>query len=253
MSFSIAIAGKGGSGKTSTASLIIRYLKRKGLVPILAVDADGNANLGESLGLNTEKTIGSIIAAFNDDKMSIPSGLTKGAYLELKLNEAIVESNNVDLISMGRGEGTGCYCYPNTVLKKFIDELKNNYAYMVMDNEAGMEHLSRRTTENIDELFVVSDHTVKGVRTAVRIIQLIGELKLIVGRLSVIINRVPQTMDNHLAKELDQFGIKPTATIPLDEEILKYDLEKRSLLNLPDTSKAVQSVRGLMEMILSKK
>ncbi|UCG55323.1 MAG: AAA family ATPase [Dehalococcoidia bacterium] len=253
MTFSIAIAGKGGSGKTSTASLIIRYLKRKGLFPILAVDADGNANLGESLGLNTEKTIGSIIAAFNDDKMSIPGGLTKGAYLELKLNEAIVESAGLDLISMGRGEGTGCYCYPNTVLKKFIDELKNNYAYMVLDNEAGMEHLSRRTTENIDELLIVSDHSVKGVRTAARIIQLVEELKLFVNRQSVIINRVPEAMDSHVVKELELFKIEPISTIPLDEAVLEYDLKKKPLLELPDTSKATKAVRDFMDIILNKK
>jgi CO dehydrogenase maturation factor len=253
LSFSIAIAGKGGSGKTSTASLIIRYLKRKGLVPVLAVDADGNANLGESLGLAVGKTIGSIIASFNDDKISIPSGLTKGAYLELKLNEAIVESKGLDLISMGRGEGTGCYCYPNTVLKKFIDELKNNYAYMVMDNEAGMEHLSRRTTENINELFIVSDHSVKGVRTAARIIQLIEELKLVVGRQSVIINRVPQPLDGHVINELEQLNIKPIATIPLDDEIYQYDLEKKSLLDLPDSSGAVKAVGRLMDSVLINK
>ena len=123
-------------------------------------------------------TIGSIIADFNEDKISIPSGLTKGAYLELKLNEAVVERKNMDLISMGRGEGTGCYCYPNTVLKKFIDELKSNYKFMVMDNEAGMEHLSRRTTEGIDSLFIISNHSVKGVRTVGRILELIDELKL---------------------------------------------------------------------------
>jgi len=252
LSISIAIAGKGGSGKTSTASLIIRYLIRKGLVPVLAVDADGNANLGESLGLTVDKTIGSIIAAFNDDKISIPSGLTKGAYLELKLNEAIVESKGLDLISMGRGEGTGCYCYPNTVLKKFIDELQDNYACLVLDNEAGMEHLSRRTTENIDELFIISDHSVKGVRTAARIIELINELKLSVGRQSVIINRVPQTMDNHVIQELEQLNIKPLATIPLDDEILKYDLEKISLLDLPDSSEAVKAVDQFMNAVLDK-
>ncbi|MFH1662450.1 MAG: AAA family ATPase [Chloroflexota bacterium] len=252
MSFSIAIAGKGGSGKTSTASLIIRYLKRKALVPVLAVDADGNANLGESLGLTVDRTIGSIIASFNDDKISIPGGLTKGAYLELKLHEAIIESAGLDLISMGRGEGTGCYCYPNTLLKKFIDELKGNYAYMVLDNEAGMEHLSRRTTENIDELFIISDHSVKGVRTAARIIELIEELKLVIGRQSVVINRVPQAMDSHVIQELEQFNIKPIANIPLDDEILKYDLEKRSLLDLPDTSKAVKAVGKLMDAVLDK-
>ncbi len=251
MSFSIAIAGKGGSGKTSTASLIIRYLKIKGLVPVLAVDADGNANLGESLGLAVDKTIGSIIAAFNDDKISIPSGLTKGVYLEMKLNESIVESKGLDLISMGRGEGSGCYCYPNTVLKKFIDELKNNYAYMVMDNEAGMEHLSRRTTENIDELFIISDHSVKGVRTVARIIQLIKELKLVVGRQSVIINRVPGVLDEHVVLELEQLNIEPITTIPLDDEIHKYDLEKKSLLDLPDSSEAVKAVEKLMDYVLN--
>jgi len=253
LSFSIAIAGKGGSGKTSTASLIARYLKRNNLVPILAVDADGNANLGESLGLTVDKTIGSIIATFNDDKISIPSGLTKGAFLELKLNEAIVESKGLDLISMGRGEGTGCYCYPNTVLKKFIDELKDNYAYMVMDNEAGMEHLSRRTTENIDELFIVSDHSVKGVRTVSRIIQLIEELKLVVGRQSVIINRVPQALDRYVIQELEQLNIKPITTIPLDNRIHQYDLEKKSLLDLPDSSEAVKAVGKLMDYVLNNK
>lgn len=252
MSFSIAVAGKGGSGKTSIASLIIRYLKKNALVPILAVDADGNANLGESLGLVVEKTIGSIIAAFNDDKISIPSGLTKGAYLELKLNETIVESEGLDLISMGRGEGTGCYCYPNTVLKKFIDELKGNYAYMVMDNEAGMEHLSRRTTENIDELFIISDHSVKGVRTVGRILELIKELKLDVKRQSVIINRVPGELDSHISRELDQLGIKPIAIVPEDKDVYKYDLAKSSLLELPDTT-AARAVDSLMNTILNKK
>jgi CO dehydrogenase maturation factor len=253
MSFSIAIAGKGGSGKTSTSCLIIRYLKRNNQVPILAVDADGNANLGESLGYGVEKTIGSIIAAFNDDKISIPSGLTKGAFLELKLNEAIVENKEVDLITMGRGEGTGCYCYPNIVLKKFIDELKNNYAYMVMDNEAGMEHLSRRTTENINELIVVSDHSIKGVRTAARIMQLVEELKLVVGRKSVIINRVDKALDSYVVKELEQLNIDPIAIIPLDKNIYRYDFEKKSLLELPDESKAVEAIGRLMDNILDNK
>jgi CO dehydrogenase maturation factor len=252
MTVSIAVAGKGGSGKTSIASLIIRYIKKKGMVPVLAVDADGNANLGESLGLVLEDTIGSVLAAFNEDKISIPSGLTKGAYLELKLNETIVESEGLDLISMGRGEGTGCYCYPNTVLKKFIDELKGNYAAMVMDNEAGMEHLSRRTTENIDELFIISDHSIKGVRTVGRILELIKELKLDVRRHSVVINRVPGELDSHVRHELEQLGVEPIATVPLDDEVSRFDLEKRPLLELPDTSAAAAAVEKMMKAILDK-
>ncbi|MFC2027014.1 AAA family ATPase [Chloroflexota bacterium] len=243
MTISIAVAGKGGSGKTSIASIIIRYMKKNGMVPVLAVDADGNANLGESLGLVLEDTIGSVIATFNDDKISIPSGLTKGVYLELKLNETIVESEGLDLISMGRGEGTGCYCYPNTVLKKFIDELKGNYTCLIMDNEAGMEHLSRRTTENMDELFIISDHSVKGIRTVGRILELTKELKLDVKRQSVVIN---------IKQELDQLGVEPIATIPIDDEVSRFDLEKRSLLDLPDTSIAAIAVEKMMNAILDR-
>ena len=252
MSFSIAVAGKGGSGKTSVACLVIRYLVNKGLTPVLAVDADGNANLGESLGLEVGDTIGSIIADFNEDKISIPSGLTKGAYLELKLNEAVVESKGMDLISMGRGEGTGCYCYPNSMLKKFIDELKSNYKYMVMDNEAGMEHLSRRTTENVDRLFIISNHSVKGVRTVGRILELIKELKLDIGKLGIIMTQVPGELDGRIQQELEMLGIEPSAIIPYDEEVYNYDLEKKSLLELPDSSPAVAAIAGLMDTIIGR-
>ncbi|RJO62191.1 MAG: carbon monoxide dehydrogenase [Dehalococcoidia bacterium] len=250
MTFSIAIAGKGGSGKTTTCSLMIRELKNRGLTPILAVDADGNANLHESLGLKLGTTIGSILAEFNSDKVSIPSGMNKGAFLQVRLNQAIVESRGIDLIPMGRGEGTGCYCYPNSVLKEFIDRLKGNYKYMVMDNEAGMEHLSRRTTENIDELLIASDYSVKGIRTADRIRELVNELKLDVKRVSFILTRVPGKLDERITGELAELHIEPIALIPLDAEIQRFDLEQRSLLDLPDTSPAVHAVKKLMDEVL---
>jgi len=252
LSFNIAVAGKGGSGKTSVASLIIRYLKKNGSGPILAVDADPNANLGESLGLDIKQTVGSIIVSFNEDKINIPPGLTKDAYLEYKLNEAVVESKKLDLITMGRGEGPECYCYPNLILRKFVDTLSESYAYMVMDNEAGMEHLSRRTTQNIDELLIISDHSVKGVRTVARIRDLISELKLVVKRQSVIINFAPTTLDPLITKELDRLGIEPVATIPLDEKVRDYDLKLKPLLDLPDTAKAVRAVDDLMAKLLNK-
>lgn len=252
MTFTIAVAGKGGSGKTSISSLIIRYLKNNGKAPILAVDADPNANLGESLGLSFKQTVGSIIASFNDEKINIPPGMTKEAYLEYKLNETIVESKEIDLVSMGRGEGPDCYCYPNLLLRKFIDTLSQNYAYVVMDNEAGMEHLSRRTTQNVDALLIISDHSVKGVRTVSRIKDLASELKLVVRKQSVIINLVPDKLDPLIIKELNRLGIEPEVTIPQDDEVLQYDLEQKPLLDLPDTSKAVQAVNGLMVKILNK-
>jgi CO dehydrogenase maturation factor len=250
LAFNIAVAGKGGSGKTSLASLVIRYLMKKGTGPILAIDADPNANLGESLGLDIKQTIGSIIASFNDEKINIPPGMTKEAYLDFKLNESIVESQGLDLVTMGRGEGPDCYCYPNVILRKFADSLAGNYPYMVMDNEAGMEHLSRRTTQDVDELLIISDHTVKGVRTVARIIKLVEELKLIVKRQSVIINLVPDGLDPLVAEELKKLGIKPTATIPKDEELVKYDIQMKPLLKLPDSSRAVKAVGALMDKLI---
>ncbi len=250
MSINIAVAGKGGSGKTSITSLVIRYLMKNSLSPILAVDADPNANLGESLGLSVKQTVGSTIAGFNEEKINIPPGMTKEAYLEFKLNEAMVESKAIDLVTMGRGEGPACYCYPNLLLRKFMDSLTGNYAYMVMDNEAGMEHLSRRTTQNIDELLLISDHSVKGVRTIARLRDLITELKLVVKRESVIINFVPNEIDPLISEELARLDLEPTATIPLDEEIYEYDLKLKPLLDLPDTSKAVRAVNNLMAKLL---
>jgi CO dehydrogenase maturation factor len=250
LSFNIAVAGKGGSGKTSIASIIIRYLKNAGLGPILAVDADPNANLGESLGLDIKQTVGLMLDDFQKDKIKIPPGLTKEAYLEYKLNEVIVEGKGIDLLTMGRGEGPECYCYPNLMLKKFADTLSGNYPYMVMDNEAGMEHLSRRTTQGIDELLLISDHSVKGVRTIARIRDLVADLKLLVKRQSVIINFAPPKLDPLVVAELDRLGIKPTATIPLDEEVRQYDIKLKPLLDLPDTSRAVMAVGDLMDKLL---
>jgi len=253
LSFNIAIAGKGGSGKTSVASLIIRYLVKNGAGPVLAVDADPNANLGESLGLDIKQTIGMILNDFQRDKIKIPPGVTKQDYLEYKLNEAMIETKGLDLLAMGRGEGPECYCYPNLILKKFADTLAENYAYMVMDNEAGMEHLSRRTTQDVDELLIISNHSVKGVRTVARIRNLVAELKLSVKRQSVIINFVPARLDPLVAEELTRLGLNPTATIPLDKEVYEYDLKLKPLLDLPDTSKAVTAVSDLMAQLLSGK
>ncbi len=251
MTISIAVAGKGGSGKTTVASLVIRYLMRNGSGPILAVDADPNANLGESLGLGIKETVGSIIASFNEEKINIPPGMTKGVYLEYRLNQALVESQSLDLMTMGRGEGSECYCYPNLILRKFIDALADNYAYVVMDNEAGMEHLSRKTTQNVDELLIVSNHSVKGVRAVAQIAELVAKLKLSVKRQSVIINFAPPQLGPLIKEELSRLKLTPLATVPLDEAVSKYDLELRPLLDLPDSSPAVKAVNDLMAGLLN--
>jgi CO dehydrogenase maturation factor len=248
---SIAVAGKGGSGKTTIASLVIRYLLHSSSGPILAVDADPNANLGESLGLSVKETVGSIIATFNEEKINIPPGMTKQNYLEYRLNQALVEGRDLDLVAMGRGEGPECYCYPNLILRKFIDKLADNYAYLVMDNEAGLEHLSRRTTQNVDELLMVSNHSVKGVRAVAQIVELVTELKLRVKRRSVIINLAPPELDPLVRGELSRMKLEPVATIPLDDEVYRYDLELKPLLDLPDGSPAVRAVSDLMARLLN--
>ncbi|MDD4986480.1 MAG: AAA family ATPase [Dehalococcoidales bacterium] len=250
MTLSIALAGKGGSGKTSIASMIIRYLKEKGSGSILAIDADPNANLGESLGLEVKQTVGMILDAFQRDKIEIPPGMTKEAYLEYRLNGVIVEDDRLDLVTMGRGEGSGCYCYPNLVLRKFVDRLAENYAYVVMDNEAGLEHLSRRTTQNVDELLIIANPTVKGVRTVARVKDIVAQLKLSVKRQSVIINPAPPRLSPVVRKELLRLEIEPAALIPLDEEVCQYDVELRPLLDLPSSSKAVMAVNDLMARLI---
>ena len=252
MTVNIAVAGKGGTGKTSVTSLVIRYLLKNNLGTVLAVDADPNSNLAESLGLEVRQTVGRILNEFQGEKIKIPAGTTKEAYLEYQLNVAITESKGIDLITMGRGEGPECYCYPNVVIRKLIDEWAKNYAFVVMDNEAGMEHLSRRTTQNIDEMLLVSDHSVKGLRAVARIRDLIKELKLVVKRESIIVNLVPGEVDPLLRGEMERLGITPAAIIPADEEVRKYDLEQKPLFQLPDTSKAVTAVSELMNRLLSR-
>jgi len=251
LTVNIAVAGKGGTGKTSVTSLVIRYLIKNNLGTILAVDADPNSNLAESLGLEVRQTVGRILNQFQGEKLNIPAGMTKEAYLEYQLNVALTESKGLDLVTMGRGEGPECYCYPNVVIRKLIDDWSKNYAFVVMDNEAGLEHLSRRTTQNVDELLMVSDHSVKGVRAVARVRELVTELKLGAERESVIINQVPGgKIDPLLVQEMDRLGIKATAVIPVDEEMQRYDLEQKPLFDLPDTSKAVTAIGQLMEELL---
>ncbi len=254
MSFNFAVAGKGGTGKTSISAIVIRYLKKNKTGAILAVDADPNANLGDSLGLEVGQTMGGIIAEFNGEKLKIPAGLTKEAYLMLRMNQAVVESNRIDMVTMGRGEGADCYCYPNTILRQFLDEVAENYKWMVMDNEAGLEHLSRRTTQNVDELLMVSDHSVKGVRAVARVRDLVQELKLVVKRQSVIINNVPDgKLDPRVVEELDKLGLKATAIIPRDMNVYQCDLEQKPLLDLPDNSPAVKAIEILLSQTLDIK
>jgi CO dehydrogenase maturation factor len=247
VSYSIALAGKGGTGKTTLASLIIRFLHAKGKEPILAVDADPNTNLPEGLGLEVKETVGKMLASFMDEKLDFPQGMSKETYIEYRLNELLVESKGIDLLVMGRGEGSGCYCYPNVILRKYIDLLTKNYPYVVLDNEAGMEHVSRRLSDHIDLMLVVSDYSLKGVRAAGRIRELTKELKLEVDTQYLILNRAPDELNAGIRKEIERQGVDLLGVIPVDEKVFNYDLEGTPIMNLPDESTAVKAVSDIME------
>jgi len=246
----IAIAGKGGVGKSTFSALAIRYLLEKG-GPILAVDADPNSNLPIMLGLKPEETIGQVLEDFMSAKLTLPEGMSKQQWLKLRLNQAITESKGIDLIVMGRPEGPGCYCSANAVLRDFLDQLRGNYQWIVVDNEAGMEHLSRRAEGRIDQLVLVSDATVKGIRTAGNILELIEELKLEVRERYLVINRA-EKIPPALKDMIKELKIEFLGLIPEDKLIMDYDLKQLSLLNLPESSPAVQAEKEILERMLKK-
>ncbi|MFH2011889.1 MAG: AAA family ATPase [Pseudomonadota bacterium] len=247
----IAVAGKGGIGKTTITGLIIRALKRRGKVPILAVDADANVNLAETIGFEQAKTVGAVRENFSSDISKIPPGMAKETFLELKLNEGLTEGEGVDLIAMGRGEGPGCYCPVNNMLRRFLDILAKNYPFVVIDNEAGMEHLSRRILQKIDALLLVSDPTLKGIMTAARIKELIKELDLTIDNSYFIVNRIQGELEPIISKEIEKQGFDSFYGIPMDKMIYDYDLSLKPLIDLPDESVAVIAANKILDNIIN--
>ena len=252
MAIKIALGGKGGTGKTTVAGMVIRHLTTRGLGPVLAVDADPNANLADAVGLEAGKTIGAVISEFIDEKINIPAGMTKEAYLEVQIHQLIVEDKDVDFIAMGRGEGDGCYCFPNLILRKNLEALTSNYPYIVMDNEAGLEHLSRRTSDKVDVMLLVSDFSAKGVRAVGRIRSLIEELKLDIGKQYLVLNRAPGEDAGDLAGEVEKTGLELLACLPQDEEIFKCDLAGDPITALSDGNPFVRKIDAMMERILGE-
>jgi len=244
LSFTIAVSGKGGTGKTTLAGMIIRFLLDKGKGPILAVDADSNSNLNEVLGVKIRSTIGE---ARETMKKDVPVGMTKDIWFEYKVQEALTEARGFDLIAMGRPEGPGCYCAANTLARKCLDLLTGNYQYIVIDNEAGMEHFSRLTTRDVDLLFILSDSSQRGILTASRIRDLIHELDLRIVREVLVINRVRGESGSEIYEEVKKQNLELGGVLPMDEEVYRYDSEGKPTFQLPLESKAVQSARRIFE------
>lgn len=246
MSKVIAFAGKGGVGKTTVATLVVRYLAAIGKTPILAVDADPNSNLGETMGLEVNSTIGEIRETYMKDPQGVPSGMDKVNYLETLIEQALIETAKFDLLVMGRQEGQGCYCMVNNILNRFTDKLATHYSYTVVDNEAGMEHLSRRTSGKVDILFLVTDYSLRGLRAVRRIHQMLPGLKLDVKKLAIIVTRGPEQLSDAFLAEVAEIGVPVAGVIPHDPALLEFDMERRSLLDLPNEATSVQAIEKIM-------
>lgn len=252
MSKIIAVSGKGGTGKTSICALLIRAFKHKGHDQILAVDADPNANLGELLGVEVESSIGDICeeAKKND---SPPAGMTKNEYLRFRLEQVVTEADGFDLLTMGRPEGPGCYCYANNVLRDSLKILTDNYKLVVIDNEAGFEHISRKTNLKIDHLLIVCDPTLRGIDTAKKILNLAKSIKLPVENVSLVLNRVRGKMSSMLEERIKSTDVKLIATINDDEAIMDGAQTDQSIFDLPLDCASFKTVDGLADALINGK
>jgi CO dehydrogenase maturation factor len=247
----VAFAGKGGTGKTTLAGLTVSYLMRRTGKPVLAVDADANSNLDQVLGVGQEKSIGGIREFLTQNISKLPPGMTKEVWVETLMQQALVEEKGFDLISMGRPEGPGCYCYLNNIFRRYLDMMQDGYDFVVVDNEAGMEHLSRRTTRGVDMMFIVSDPTFRGVRTAARIRELTQELDLDIRRMALVICRTPDGMPASLENEIRETGLELAGYIPDDPEIRRLDIEGEPLTRLSPDSVAAREIERILDHYLA--
>ena len=248
MPVSIAMAGKGGTGKTTVSGMLIKYLVSRGKGPVLAVDADANANLNEVLGLEVTETIGN--AREEMKKGDVPSGMTKDVFMSMKLEQAVMEQTGFDLVVMGQPEGAGCYCAANTLLTGFLERLAGNYPYVVMDNEAGMEHLSRLTTKNVDVLLIVTDTSRRGLQAGLRIHKLAKDLKLGVGRSYIVINQAKTEPADEVKAMIDENGLELAGVLPADEEVYEFDLEGKPTIDISEENPALTAAYAIFDRII---
>ena len=246
----IAVAGKGGVGKTTTCGMLIDYLCSNQKTPVLVVDADANSNLNEVLGVEVETSIGTIREemAQAELKGSVPSGMTKAEYAEVKFNSALIEEDDFDMLVMGRTQGKGCYCYVNGVLKTQIDKYAKNYRYIVMDNEAGLEHVARGTLPKVDTMLLISDCSRRGIQAAARVAETVEEMDLKPGRMGLIVNRAPGgVLDDGVKLEIEKYGLELFGVLPQDESIYRCDCDGEPSAKLPQDNPVKVALKGILE------
>ena len=253
MSHVIAVAGKGGVGKTTLCGLLIQYLCDQGKTPVLAVDADSNSNLNEVLGVEAKQTLGEIrekMKKASSLKSEVPSNMSKDVYAEQELFASLTEEENFDLLVMGRSQGAGCYCFVNSLLQRQLNSIQDNYPFVVVDNEAGMEHISRGLLSKIDTIILVSDCSRRGIQAAARIADLVEELNIKPEQMGLIVNRAPDGKQSEGTREevenrkLNLFGV-----VPSDELVYDYDCDGKAIVSLPEDSAIKVAIKEIAEKI----
>ena len=250
MPHTIAVAGKGGVGKTTTCGMIIDYLCAKKRGPVLVVDADANSNLNEVLGVEVDTSLGATREemAQAELKKTIPAGMTKADYAEYKFNSALIEEDDFDMIVMGRTQGKGCYCYVNGVLKTQVDKYAKNYQYIVMDNEAGLEHVARGTLPKVDTMLLISDCSRRGIQAAARVAEMIEEMDLKPGKLGLIVNRAPGgVLDDGVKSEIEKHGLNLLGVLPQDDGVYRCDCDGQPSAKLPQNNPVKVALKGIMQ------
>ena len=248
----IAVAGKGGVGKTTTCGMLIDYLCGKKNGPVLVVDADANSNLNEVLGVEVETSLGAIREemAQAELKGSIPAGMTKADYADFKFNSAIVEEDDFDMLVMGRTQGKGCYCYVNGVLKAQVDKYAKNYSYIVMDNETGLEHVARGTLPRVDTMLLISDCSRRGIQAVARIAEMVQEMNLNPTQMGLIVNRAPGgVLDDGIKAEIEKHGLTLFGVLPHDEAVYRCDCNGEPSAKLPENDPMKMALRAIAQSI----
>jgi CO dehydrogenase maturation factor len=249
---SLAVAGKGGTGKTTVSALIVRSLVQTGVRPVLAVDADPNSNLAEALGVEPGRALADIREQGSAPEGSPSSGMGRARAVEDEIHRAITEAEGFDLVTMGRGEGPRCYCYVNNLLRKSLAELSRSYQAIVLDNEAGMEHLSRRTTNDMDFLITVMDPTLPALRAVERIVVLSRELPIRIDHRAVLVNRVGRDgVPGEIGRALGELDAQRLVDVPQDDAVQKAGAVGRDVFSLPEESPALVAVRDLLAELRS--
>ncbi|MEM2955600.1 MAG: AAA family ATPase [Nitrososphaerales archaeon] len=250
LTFSIAVSGKGGTGKTTITALLVKTLIKKVNGPMLVIDADPNSNLNEALGIKINNTIGDLRESFLKNKDNLPPEQSKEDYLNYLIQSSIIETDDYDFIAMGRPEGPGCYCFINNILRKILDTISQHYPLVLIDTEAGLEHFSRRTTRDLDLLLVATDPTISGARTAKRIKELCKELHINIEKTLLIVNRVTPSMKERIDEVIKTSGIDYASMIPEDPLIQQFNAEGKPLFDLPSSSIALKAIGNLVNGLI---